>query len=214
MAPNVQSLGSNIDKVLICDVHNGWGKCEWCEWFKHLGLIVNQKKKTTCIRDIKSELSKKGHTTGVIFFFQNATYWCYHKRTFFYSMLRNEQCYSWQIISFQYRFVQVSHRTTRWRCVCVHVVWLAQPQYMDSVFAVVVGTNGLWRSKNYAHILLISQCFFIWIVFFLNNCMRDCMSVWVFFLLAFISICFEWFKLDENWVYTFNSHLQVLNELN
>lgn len=130
-------------------------------------------------------------------------------------MLRNEQCYSWQMISFQYRFVQVSHRTTRWRCVRVNVVWLAQPQYMDSVFAVVVGTNGLWRSKNYAHILLISQCFFIWIVFFFWIIAWG--IVWVcgfFFLLAFISICFEWFKLDENWVYTFNSHLQVLNELN
>lgn len=106
MAPNVQSLGPNIDKVLICDVHNGWGKCEWCEWFKHLGLIVNQKKKTSCIRDIKSELSKKGHTTGVIFFcFQNATNWWHHKSTFFHSMLRNEHCYSWQMISFQYWFV-------------------------------------------------------------------------------------------------------------
>lgn len=51
-------------------------------------------------------------------------------------------------------------------------------------------------------------------IFFLNDCKRDCVSVWVFFLLAFISICFEWFKLDENWVYSFNSHLQVLNELN
>lgn len=162
MAPNVQSLGLNIDKVLICDVHNGWGKCEWCEWFKHLGLIVNQKKNYATLN---RNSAKKG-IQREWFFFQNANNWCHHKRTFFYSMLRNEQCYSWQMISFQYRFVQVSHRTTRWRCVCVHVVWLAQPQYMDSVFAVVVGTNGLWRSKNYAHILLISQCFFIWIVFF------------------------------------------------